>query len=105
VKVHRSASGEKGGAEPSDRPLARRAHDDPKGREANIHALTDAQSRPLAFMLTGGQVADCTAGARLLEQLPDCEITHADKGDDANAIRRQLEERGAMPNIPLKVVF
>jgi transposase len=102
VKAHRSASGEKRGAESSDRPLARRAHDDPKGREANIHALTDAQSRPLAFMLTGGQVADCTAGARLLEQLPDCEITQADKSDDANAIRRQLEERGAMPNIPPK---
>jgi len=29
----------------------------------------------------------------------------ADKGDDANAIRRQLKERGAMPNIQLKVVF
>jgi hypothetical protein len=75
VKAHRSASGEKGGAEPSDRPFARRAHEDPKDREANIHALTDAQSRPLAFMLTGGHVADCTASARLLEQLPDCEIT------------------------------
>jgi hypothetical protein len=53
-------------------------------------------------MLTGGQVADCTAGALLLEQLPDCDILHADKGYDANAIRRQVEERGAMPNIPPK---
>lgn len=53
-------------------------------------------------MLTGGQVADCTAGALLLEQLPDCDILHADKGYDANAIRRQVEERGAIPNIPPK---
>ena len=53
-------------------------------------------------MLTGGQVADCTAGAALLERLPDCDILHADKGYDANAIRRQVEERGAMPNIPPK---
>jgi transposase len=53
-------------------------------------------------MLTGGQVADCTAGALLLEQLPDCDILHADKGYDANAIRRQVEERGATPNIPPK---
>jgi hypothetical protein len=29
-------------------------------------------------MLTGGQVADCTAGAVLLESLPDCDILHAD---------------------------
>jgi hypothetical protein len=29
-------------------------------------------------MLTGGQVADCTAGAKLLDQLPDCGILHAD---------------------------
>ena len=53
-------------------------------------------------MLTGGQVADCTAGADLIKQLPDCDILHADKGYDANAIRRQVEERGAMPNIPPK---
>ena len=56
----------------------------------------------LAFMLTGGQVADCTAGAALLERLPDCDILHADKGYDANTIRRHVEERGAMPNIPPK---
>ena len=53
-------------------------------------------------MLTGGQVADCTAGATLLERLPDCDILHGDKGYDSNAIRRQVEEAGAMPNIPPK---
>ena len=31
-------------------------------------------------MLTGGQVADCTAGEALLERLPHCDILHADKG-------------------------
>lgn len=53
-------------------------------------------------MLTGGQVADCTAGAALLDHLPECEILHADKGYDADAIRRQVEQRGTMPNIPPK---
>jgi transposase len=72
------------------------------GRTTKIYALTDAQCRPLAFMLTGGHVADCTAGARLLERLPDCDILHGDKGYDSNAIRRQIEERNAMPNIPPK---
>src|SRR5436305_14876332 len=53
-------------------------------------------------MLTGGQVADCTAGEALLERLPHCDILHADKGYDANAIRQQVERRGTMPNIPPK---
>jgi transposase len=53
-------------------------------------------------MLTGGHVADCTASKALLEHLPECEILHGDKGYDANAIRRQVEERGAAPNIPPK---
>ena len=72
------------------------------GHTTEIHALTDAQCRPFAFLLTGGHVADCTAGKALLERLPECEILHGDKGYDANAIRRQVEERGAAPNIPPK---
>ena len=53
-------------------------------------------------MLTGGQVANCTAGAQLLERLPACRILHGDKGYDSNAIRQQVEENGIMPNIPPK---
>jgi hypothetical protein len=53
-------------------------------------------------MLTGGQVAACTAGAALIARLPDCEILHADKDYDANSIRRDVEERGVMLNIPPK---
>ena len=53
-------------------------------------------------MLTGGQVADCTAAAALLDRLPNCDVLHGDKGYDANAIRRQVEERAALPNIPPK---
>ncbi len=39
-------------------------------------------------MLTDCQVADCAAGAALLGHLPDCDVLHADKGYDSNAIRR-----------------
>ena len=35
-------------------------------------------------------------------RLPDCDILHGDKGYDSNAIRRQVEERDAMANIPPK---
>ena len=73
------------------------------GRTTKIHALTDARCRPIAFMLTGGQIADCTAGEALIEKLPACDILHADKGYDSNAIREQVQARGAMPNIPPKI--
>jgi transposase len=53
-------------------------------------------------MLTGGNVADCKAGAALLAHLPDCKILHGDRGYDTNAIREQIEDRGALPNIPPK---
>ena len=72
------------------------------GRTTKIHALTDANCRPIAFMLTGGNVADCIAGAELLARLPPCEILHGDKGYDSNAIRRRVEDGAAMPNIPPK---
>lgn len=49
-----------------------------------------------------GNVADCTAGADLLAQLPACDILHGDKGYDSNAFRWQIESEGAMPSIPPK---
>jgi transposase len=53
-------------------------------------------------MLTGGQIADCTAGELLLKRMPKTSMLHGDKGYDSDAIRRQVEARGAMPNIPPK---
>lgn len=38
----------------------------------------------------------------LLEHLPKCRILHADKGYDSNSIRRSVEAKGTMPNIPPK---
>jgi transposase len=72
------------------------------GRTTKIHALTDRFCRPLAFMLTGGQVADCTAADTLLEQMPQTSILHGDKGYDSDAVRRKIEGMGAAPNIPPK---
>lgn len=48
-------------------------------------------------------MADCTAGSLLLEQMPQSPILHGDKAYDSNAIRRLIEARGVMPNIPPKV--
>ena len=97
VKAHRCASGGKGGSRA--RPSAARAA---VARPRSTRSPTSF-CRPLAFLLTGGQAADCTAGALLLERLPACRVLHADKGYDTDAIRRQVEASGAAPNIPSKV--
>ena len=53
-------------------------------------------------MLTGGHVPDCVAGEALIERMPDARLLNGDKGYDSNAIRRKVEAKGAMPNIPPK---
>jgi transposase len=64
--------------------------------------LTDRFCRPIAFLLTGGQVADCTAADTLLDQMPATLVLHGDKGYDTNAVREKIEAMGAAPNIPPK---
>jgi transposase len=96
VKAHRSAAGGKGGERNQAVGRSR------GGRTTKIHALTDRQGRPIAFLLTGGQVADCAAGATLLKELPAARMLHGDKGYDSDAIRRQIEATGVTPNIPPK---
>ena len=72
------------------------------GRNTKVHAITDSQGRPLAFLLTPGQAADCKAAEHLLIGLrPRC-IVHADRAYDSNRIRDLIEEQGAVPNIPPK---
>ena len=66
------------------------------------HALTETECRPIAFLLAGSNVADCAAARSLLVHLPDCRILHADKGYDSDAIRRRVEARDILPNIPPK---
>jgi transposase len=65
--------------------------------------LTDRFCRPIAFLLTGGQVADCIAADVLLDHIASAEILHGDKGYDSDAVRRKIESKGAAPNIPPKV--
>ena len=96
VKAHRCASGGKGGS--AIKGSGGRA----VGVTTKIHALTDGLCRPIAFLLTGGQVADCTAADLLLERMPGSPILLGDKGYDTNAIRHKVEGKGTMPNIPPK---
>jgi transposase len=72
------------------------------GRNSKLHALTDGEGRPLRFLLTGGNVADCRAADVLLDDLAPRTIVLADKAYDSNAIRDLIEHQGAVPNIPSK---
>ena len=54
------------------------------------------------MLLTEGQVSDYRGAATMLPSLPDADMLIADKGYDSDAIRRQVEGKGAMPNIPPK---
>ena len=72
------------------------------GRNTKLHALCDGSGRPLAFRLTGGNAADAPQAIALLERVPEDAIVLADKAYDADAIRRFIESRSAVPNIPFK---
>ena len=52
-----------------------------------IHALVDAEGRPVMLHLTGGQVADCTQADALSDGLSEGDILLADKGYDTDALR------------------
>jgi transposase len=38
--------------------------------KTKLHAVTDANGRPLSFFMTAGQVSDYTGAAALLDDLP-----------------------------------
>jgi len=71
------------------------------GFTSKLHCLADALGRPLAFILTAGEAADCKAYDALIglpERAPDALL--ADKGYDADAIRSDLAERKIEAVIP-----
>ncbi|GGE86932.1 hypothetical protein GCM10011317_50040 [Niveispirillum cyanobacteriorum] len=72
------------------------------GLTSKIHALVDAEGRPVHLRLTAGQVADCTKADALTKDLGEGAILLADKGYDSNAIRAKAAERKAWANIPPK---
>lgn len=57
--------------------------------------LTDATGRPLRFIVTAGQVNDCTQAARLLENVETGHVI-ADKGYDSEGVLQKIEELGAI---------
>ena len=56
--------------------------------------------RPFALSLTAGNVADIRAVPDLLPQLIGARYLIADKGYDADGLRRLLRDQGVVPVIP-----
>ena len=65
-----------------------------------LHAVTDANGRPLSFFMTAGQISDYIGAAALLDDLPKAQWLLADRGYDADWFREALQEKGIKPCIP-----
>ena len=72
------------------------------GLTTKIHALVDAEGRPIRLELTAGQAADAPMAEKLLSDLRPGSTLLADKAYDTNAIRTFVEDRKAWANIPAK---
>jgi transposase len=93
-KAQRFASGARGGGEEA---LGRSRG----GLTTEIHAAVDALGRPLCFLLTPGQAADCRQARALLEGSAFERLIGA-RGYDADEPRDWAEELGAEAVIPSK---
>ena len=62
-----------------------------------LHAVTDANGRPLSFFMTAGQVSDYIGAAALLDELPKAQWLLGDRGYDADWFRDALQKKGIKP--------
>lgn len=65
-----------------------------------LHAVTVAQGRPIRFFMSAGQVSDYTGAAVMLSSLPKADWLLADRGYDADWIRKALQDRRIKACIP-----
>jgi len=72
------------------------------GLTTKIHAVVDADGRPIRLVLTAGQAHDGRVAEPLLQTISKGAILLADKADDTNAIRAFAKKRQAWANIPAK---
>lgn len=70
------------------------------GLNTKLHAVSDAEGRPIRFFLSAGQVSDYTGALALLDTLPQADWLLADRGHDADWFREALDDKGMKPCIP-----
>jgi transposase len=65
-----------------------------------LHAVTDANGRPISLFMTAGQVGDYTGAAALLDSLPKAQWLFGDRGYDADWFRDALQAKVITTGIP-----
>ena len=65
-----------------------------------LHAVTDADGRPIRFFMTAGQVSEYSGSAARLGNMPKAERLLADRGYDADWFREALKDKGIESCIP-----
>jgi transposase len=71
------------------------------GLTTKIHALVDAEGRPIVLKLTEGQAHDGCSAAGMFDTVQAGNILLADRAYDSDALRETLRKRGAWGNIRL----
>ena len=64
---------------------------------------TDEKGRPISFLLSPGNAADCVAAIPALAGFKAAKQLLADKAYDSDDFRRWLKQRGTTPVIPNKI--
>nr|WP_086937282.1 IS5 family transposase [Pseudomonas putida] len=106
-----SGAGKRGLDEPADHALGRSRG----GLTTKIHMLCDANGVPLRFLLSDGQASDISYAEPLLDDVciptskrgrprKRCRWLLADKGYDADALRRYCDRYRMQPVIPLRAM-
>ena len=69
------------------------------GLTTKIHALVDANGRPIRLKLTEGQAHDGRSAADMFDTLGAGHILLADRAYDSDSLRQSIAARGAWANI------
>jgi transposase len=69
---------------------------------SKLHAVTDGDGKPIALLLTEGQMSDHIGAKLLYPALPEARMLIADKGYDSDEFRAALKARSIATCIPPK---
>lgn len=69
------------------------------GLTSKIHALVDAEGRPVALKITPGQAHDGRSATDMLGGLGEGQVLLGDRAYDSDALRARMSEQGAWANV------
>ena len=69
------------------------------GLTTKLHALVDAEGRPIRLKLTAGQAHDGRSATDMFDTLAAGHILLADRAYDSDGLRAAMIDRGVWPNI------